>query len=169
MVKRLQARDQAAVAVLYDNYCKALYGVSLKIMRSEEAAEDVVQETFLKIWTSIDSYHSEKGSLFTWMLNICRNLAIDKLRSRQHRQMLGSQRIEDSTAFQLSDDSSRTQPDHIGLGELTEKLKPEQKILIDLLYFEGFTQTEAAEQLQIPLGTVKTRVRAALKTLAALF
>src|SRR6188508_2589331 len=84
-VESLRARDEKALSLLYDKYSAALFGVALKIVKREELAEDVLQETFIKIWTAFSQYDSSKGRLFTWMLNICRNQAIDKIRSGSYR------------------------------------------------------------------------------------
>jgi len=164
LVMQLQARDEKALSLLYDKYSAALYGVALKIVKREEIAEDVLQETFIKIWTSFPQYDSSKGRLFTWMLNICRNQAIDKIRSSSYRVGLKTQDIQETYTGGLKS-SEQTQPDHIGIKEITEKLNPDQKKIIDMMYFEGFTQSEVAEELNIPLGTVKTRARNAIKIL----
>ncbi len=167
LITQLRARDEKALSQLYDNYSAALFGVALKIVKREELAEDVLQETFIKIWTSFSQYDSAKGRLFTWMLNICRNLAIDKIRSGAYRVGLKTQDIAETNTANLAG-SMQTQPDHIGIKEITEKLNADQKLIIDKLYFEGFTQSEVAEELRIPLGTVKTRARTALKILSKL-
>lgn len=164
LVGQLQARDEKALGLLYDKYSAALYGVALKIVKHQELAEDVLQETFIRIWASFAQYDAAKGRLFTWMLNICRNLAIDKIRSRGYREGLKTQDIQQTNTIALKS-SQQTQPDHIGIKEVTEKLNPEQKLIIDMLYFEGYTQSEVAEALNIPLGTVKTRARNAIRTL----
>lgn len=151
----------------YDRYSAALYGVILRIVRKEEEAQDVLQEAMVKIWHSFQSYDASKGRLFTWVLNVCRNLAIDKIRSRQYRVSSHHQALDDSPAErQPAVDSFR--PEHIGLQELTRQLNPDQKQIVDLLYFEGYTQSEVADELQLPLGTVKTRARAALRVLSKL-
>lgn len=151
----------------YDRYSAALYGVILRIVRREEDAQDVLQEGMVKIWHSFQSYDASKGRLFTWVLNVCRNLAIDKIRSRQYRVSSHSQPLDESPAErQPAQDSFR--PEHIGLRELTHQLNPDQKQIVDLLYFGGYTQSEVAEELNLPLGTVKTRARAALRFLSTL-
>lgn len=167
LVSRLRARDSSAMSLLYDRYSPTLYGIVLQIVKVEQVAEDVLQEGFVKIWVSFDKYDASKGRLFTWMLNICRNLAIDTIRSKQYRVSNLSQKIEpDSRIFH---DTSTFKPEHIGLREIVEKLNPEQKQVIDLMYFEGLTQSEIAASYDIPLGTVKTRVRSAVKLLSRLF
>ena len=167
LVQRLRDREEAAMTLFYDKYSAALYGVILRIVKKEEIAEDVLQESLVKIWHSFHSYDASKGRLFTWVVNVCRNLAIDKIRSRQYRVGSRTQPLEDSAALRQAAPSG-FQPDHIGLQEITLKLVPEQKQVIDLLYFGGFTQSEVAEELNLPLGTVKTRARAAIKVLAKL-
>jgi RNA polymerase sigma factor (sigma-70 family) len=167
LIARLRSKDSSAVSVLYDMYSATLYGVVLKIVREEETAEDVLQEAFVKIWSSFQSYDDKKGRLFTWMINICRNLAIDKIRSKQYRVSQKTDEIPDSPRAMYG--SSGFKPEHIGIREVTEKLSPEQKQIIDLMYFEGLTQSEIAEEFNIPLGTVKTRARSAIKTLGKLF
>jgi RNA polymerase sigma factor (sigma-70 family) len=167
LVAQLRAQDQRAISLLYRNYSAALYGVILRIVKQEEVAEDVLQESFVKIWSAFATYDAQKGRLFTWMLNISRNLAIDKIRSKQYRVSSRTQPIEDTvTTHMVSSDGIKQ--DHIGLKEMTERLNPDQKVIIDLMYFNGFTQSEVAEELNIPLGTVKTRARMAIKFLSKL-
>lgn len=167
LVARLRARDDAAVSVLYDMYSPALYGVILQVVKVEEVAEDVLQEAFLKIWKSFDSYDTERGRLFTWMINICRNLAIDKVRSKEYRMKNSTDELLSNG--QVAYGSSSFNPDHIGVREVVDQLSPDQKQIIDLMYFAGLTQSEIAEEYNIPLGTVKTRARSAVKVLSKLF
>jgi RNA polymerase sigma-70 factor (ECF subfamily) len=168
LVRRLQARDESAMTLFYDRYSAALYGVIFRIVKAEDEAEDVLQEALVKIWHAFASYDPSKGRLFTWVLNICRNLSIDKIRSRQHRVGSRTQGLEDSLTAQRQAAPTAFRPEHIGIQEITKQLVPEQKQIIDLLYFEGFTQSEVAEELNIPLGTVKTRARTAIKVLSKL-
>lgn len=164
---RLRARDATAMSILYDMYSATLYGVILQIVKIEETAEDVLQEVFVKIWNSFDHYDESKGRLFTWMINICRNQAIDTLRSKQHRVNSKTQDITAKVRSGYSADDFK--PEHVGLREITKTLNPEQKQVIDLMYFEGLTQSEIAEEYDIPLGTVKTRARSAIKILSKFF
>ena len=168
LVGRLRAHQQSAMTEFYDRYSAALFGVIQRIVKDESEAEDVLQEALVKIWNSIESYDTSKGRLFTWVVNISRNLAIDKIRSRQHRVSASVQSLDDSLTAQRQASPDGFRPEHIGLQEITKKLVPEQRQVIDLLYFGGFTQSEAAEELNLPLGTVKTRARTALKILAKL-
>ena len=154
-----------AMAILYQNYSAAIYGVILRIVQSEEAAEDVLQEAFIKIWKNIEKYDPAKGRLFTWLVNIARNTAIDSLRVKDYTIKSQIRSLDNSVRTVNRQHKVYTPTDHIGLKEIINKLKPDYKILIDKLYFEGYTQEEAARELNIPLGTVKTRIRAAINVL----
>lgn len=166
IIALLKARNQDVMEILYDRYGGALLGVAEKIMKSEALGEDVLQEAFVKIWLHGESYDASKGRLFTWMLNITRNLAIDKLKSKHYKQSLQN----DSTdvvinVAESSGDSSLVGEEGIGLQEVLNQLKPDQKQLIELMYFSGYTQAEISEELNMPLGTVKTKMRAAMLVL----
>ena len=137
-------------------------------MKKEELAEEVLHDAFLKIWDKIGEYSSQKGKLFTWMLNIARNLTIDTLRSKSYKKQVKIQGYENSVD-NFSDNSSGTsQFDSLGIRSQLTRLKNDQKQIIDLAYFAGFTQEEIAKQLSIPLGTVKTRMRTAIMELRKL-
>lgn len=168
LVQRLRARDESALTLFYDRYASALFGVISRIVQDDDTAEDVLQEAMVKIWHSFPAYDAGKGRLFTWVLNISRNLAIDKIRSRQHRVGTRTQGLDDSPAAQRMVATESFRPEHIGLKEIVQTLVPEQRQIIDLLYFGGYTQSEVAEELKLPLGTVKTRARTAIKVLSKL-
>lgn len=168
LIALLRNRDQKGFTLLYDNYSAALYGIILKIVRSEETAADVMQEAFIKIWKNVDSYSATKGTLFTWILNVARNTAIDKIRSQEYRQSAQIRPIEENVSSIDSSFSTQTQTDMIGMDKIVAKLKPEHQAVIELIYFKGYTQTEVAEKLDIPLGTVKTRVKTAITQLRLL-
>lgn len=164
LIDLLKVRDRQAFETLYDRYSAALFGVVGRMLRDQALAEDVLQETFIKVWKKINTYDSAKGRFFTWMLNIARNLAIDKMRSKEVKH---AARYEDLNLanFDRSGPSVTMQVDHIGLKEMLERLPEEQKEAVMLIYFGGFTQVEAAEKLDIPLGTLKSRIRLAMKRL----
>ncbi|MDO7876049.1 sigma-70 family RNA polymerase sigma factor [Hymenobacter sp. ASUV-10] len=164
LIVRLQARDAAAMTLFYRQYGKLFYPVILRIVRNVPAAEDVLQDSMVKIWSSFAAFDPEKGYLFTWALRICRNAAIDHLRDRRVRDAQRTQSLDGSGAAQQAAPPAFL-PEHVGVRELTQRLRPEYRRLIDLLYFEGLTQVEAAERLQMPLGTVKTHSRQAIKEL----
>ncbi|GAA4026244.1 sigma-70 family RNA polymerase sigma factor [Hymenobacter glaciei] len=167
LVERLLARDEQALRLLHDCYSRSLYAVILRLVHDQTLAEDLLQEGLLKVWLSISHYDPERGRLFTWMVRVCCNRAIDALRSPRHRFHHGTRSLEIGSAQRVSAPTSFN-PEHIGLRELTLKLKPRQREVIDLLYFGGCTQSETAEQLGIPLATVKTRARTAIQVLAQL-
>ena len=162
MIRLLTQRDTSALDYLYDHYSSALYSIILRIIRKEDMAEEVLQDVFLKIWDRIASYDSSKGRLFTWMLNIARNQAIDKTRSKEMSQRRKTDDIDDLVNKVDRKEASELQIEAIGLKELLTKLPEEQRFVIDHLYLKGYTQSELAEQFGIPLGTVKTRTRMAL-------
>jgi RNA polymerase sigma factor (sigma-70 family) len=146
-----------------------VYGIILKIVRSEDFAQELLNDCFLKIWNKISDYDSSKGRLFTWILNIARNIALDKLRSKEYKAKLKTDDVSENVSISDMQYSQANNPDYIGVKEIIEKLPVEQKKLIDLMYFQGYSQSEIAEELNMPLGTVKTRVRAAMSTLRKLF
>lgn len=169
LVARLQRNDRAAYEHLYDNYSAALYGIINRIISDEEVAGDVLQEAFVKIWNNIKGYDASKGKLFTWMLNICRNLAIDKTRSKDYHNSQKNQSTEKSVSQLEQIHTEAIKPDQIGLREVVGRLDPQERLLIDLMYFQGYTQAEIAEECNMPLGTVKTRLRSATMNLRKLF
>ena len=162
LVSMLSEQNTEGIEILYDNYSSALYGVIFRIVQSEDIAENVLQETFLKIWNNIARYDESKGRLFTWMMTIARNMALDVVRSKGFSQQRKNHSIDGSVSF--TDPTFRTtyNPETIGLKELVNRLDPEYRQVIELLFFGGYTQSETAAKLDIPLGTVKTRSRAAL-------
>lgn len=169
LVQGLKNRQQETLRYLYDNYGPALYGVIFHVVRVQEIAEDLLQETFVKVWHNIGSYDKHKGRLYTWMLNIARNLAIDKTRSAEYKQAEKTENTLDNVYTRRIAGEDEIIPEHIDLKEIVKRLRKEQRELIDLIYFYGYTQSEAADKLKIPLGTVKTRVRQAIGELRKLF
>lgn len=140
--------------------------IILRIVNSNELAEDVLQESFLKIWKNIDSYDENKATIFTWMLNISRNTALDALRKASVRPAIQT----DTDNVHITNlQSTQLNTDSVGLKNSLKYLTPEQSLVIQAVYFKGFTQEEAAKVLNIPLGTVKTRVRNGLATLKNVF
>ncbi|MDX1904862.1 MAG: sigma-70 family RNA polymerase sigma factor [Thermonemataceae bacterium] len=165
LIALLREKDQKAFSYLYDNYAPIVYGVALRILSSEELAQDVVQEAFLKVWNRIEQYEDSKGRLFTWVINIVRNAAIDKLRSKEYKTAQQKVSLKLKEVNKKYDDSTQQNSEYIGFKEVTMKLKEEHKKIIEMTYFQGYSQTEVAEILGIPLGTVKTRARNALQQL----
>lgn len=159
LVSKLKSQDTLAIQALYDMYSGALLGVISRIIQQTEVAEDLLQETFIKIWNSAGSYDSSKGRLFTWMMNIARNLSIDKLRSKDFKNSAKNQDIENNVDFIDAQKGVTFNADLLGVKDLVTALKPEFKAVLDMVYFKGYTHVEAAEELNLPLGTVKTRIR----------
>jgi RNA polymerase sigma factor (sigma-70 family) len=168
LISLLRRREQAGFNHLYEAYSGALFGIILRIIDHHETAEEVLSETFVKLWRNIDSYDPDKGSLFTWMLNIARNTAIDTVRSKTYSNQLKNQELHEIvTGNEPAEYDSPT--GQLSMKDLLSKLDQEKKELICKAYFEGYTQAEIAESLGMPLGTVKTRMRAALKQLRDLY
>ena len=165
LLELLRRQDRKAFNYLYDNYSDALYGVILKVVRTEETAQALLQEIFVKIWKNIAQYDSSKGRLFTWMLNIARNTSIDYLRVNR----LEIQDIDTAVYTVEQGQSIYEEINNNELKEVVSQLKPEQQTLIEMVYWGGYTHEEAAQRLDMPLGTVKTRVRSALRDLRKFF
>ena len=165
IIPLLLKKEDKAFTIMYDMYSKSLFSVISNLLKETEDAEDVLQEVFVKIWKNIESYNESKGRLYTWMLNIARNTAIDKLRSKGFN---NSQKNLSSDNFvHLLDDSNKltNRIDTIGIKEFVGKLKPKCIKIIELLFYQGYTQQEASEELEIPLGTVKTQNRSCINDL----
>jgi RNA polymerase sigma factor (sigma-70 family) len=161
LISALRERDGQAYSYLYDHYAGSLYSIVLQIVQQPELASDVLQEVFVNIWRKIETYDQSKGRLFTWMLNIARNASIDTLRSKGYQNSRKNQEFPNNVNY-MSSQVSQTNVDAIGLKKILAKLKPEHRVLIELAYFKGYTHEEIAEIEEIPLGTVKTRIRNAL-------
>ncbi len=147
---------------LYDHYSSALYGVILRIVQRPDVAEEVLQDVFLKIWGKFDNYDEAKGKLFTWMVNIARNQAIDKTRSKEISKEKKTTAIEKSVNTIEAENFVEQHAETIGVIDLLKDLSDDQKIVVEYLYLKGYTQQELSDELAIPLGTVKTRLRLAM-------
>lgn len=166
IVGMLRAGDRGVMEYLYDHYSGALYGVCLKVVQDETSAQDVLQDGFIKIWKKGAQYDPSKGKLFTWMLNIVRNTAIDYLRSKAVKyEINGNERVSHVIETNSSQEMS---VDAIGLRKQLAQLRKEERDILELSYFGGYTQEEISKELNIPLGTVKTRARKALNDLRKL-
>ncbi len=167
LVARMQQRDPNALAELYDRYGRITYSLILRVVRDTGVAEDLVQETFLRVWNRVHGFDAQKGSIGPWLLAVARNRAIDYLRSAGGRERNALEFDEtdhpvlycDMEKDLLRSDKARR------VKSAVEKLAPNQRQVIELAYFEGLSQTEMAERMGQPLGTVKTWVRSALKNL----
>ncbi len=162
----LKRQDPLVIAQLYDEYGTSLYGYVIYIARCGMVAEQVIQDTFLKVWQYGASYDPSKGRLFTWLLNIARNTAVDATRNSHFHNNKKTDHIDILVCFS---GGHCLNPDTVGLKEVVKKMDDKYKVLIDLIYFNQYTHQEAAETLGLPLGTVKTRVRTAILELKKAF
>lgn len=164
IIRLLGQNDKEAIKLIYQNYSPVMMNIILRVVKHERIAEDVLQEALLKIWNNRTSYDTNKGSLFTWMTRISRNAAIDKTRTKDFR--LTETSMNASDIVSISDTQAQSpEVDEMLLAQVVERLPEKQRLLIDLAYFQGYTQKEIAEKFDIPLGTVKTRMRAAITNL----
>ncbi len=168
LAERLKRREPAAMAELYDRYGKLIYSLIYRVVRDVGVAEDLVQETFLRVWNRAQGFDAERGALGPWLLAVARNRAIDYVRSSCGKMARGSLELANAEhpsvfinfeADVLSQDSARRVRDAL------DRLNENQRHVIELAYFEGLSQSEMAERMGQPLGTVKTWVRTALKNL----
>jgi RNA polymerase sigma-70 factor (ECF subfamily) len=156
------------MADLYDRYGRLTHALIFRIVRNGAAAEDLVQETFLRVWNRVQGFDQEKGALGPWILAVARNRAIDYLRSvdgRMAQNVYELERVEQPAQFANFENEIMNLDRVRILKEAFEKLTPNQRIVLELAYYEGLSQTEMAARMKQPLGTVKTWVRTALKTL----
>ncbi len=163
LVLFLQERQKNAFDYLYENYSGALFQMVVSIIPDREIAKDVLQEVFIKIWKQVETYDAAKGRLFTWMLNITRNASIDKLRNKNYKNTQKNREFTEDVYDAGGKVSMNI--DHIGLRKMVHTLKDEWKEPLELSYFQGYTQDEISKILDLPIGTIKTRLRAALKEL----
>lgn len=165
LVILLKQQSREAFNYLYKHYAGVLFGVVNKVIYDEQTSQDVLQEVFVKIWNNISQYNAEKGRIYTWMINIARNAAIDKLRSKGEIMKSKIQTGEDIVSNIGAGMKTEQKTDTIGLREMVAGLKPEYQSIVNLAYFNGFTLDEIAKTLDMPLGTVKTRMRHAMQLL----
>jgi RNA polymerase sigma-70 factor (ECF subfamily) len=172
LIERIMAGEEDALSALYDRYAGMLYAMLVRILKDTSAAEEVLQDLFLQLWRGASRFDVSRGSLPAWLLVIGRNRALSRLRRRDRREVL-----EDPEEFSLdSVPSAGDLEDEAWRRQLMERLRgamatlpPEQKEALELAYFEGMTQTEIAARTGSPLGTVKSRVRAAMQSLKQFF
>ena len=157
--------DEGALGELYDRYASVIFTIALRIVKREEEAEDLVQETFLQVWNKSSMFEGSKGSVYTWVTTIARRKAIDRLRSKSA--VHAGTTVDEEAYVRIPDPAFHSNPLNAAISAEYEDLikqglallSDEQRDIIDLSYFDGYTQSQIAEKLQIPLGTVKTRMR----------
>jgi len=165
LVEKFKQKDEKAFEKLYNMYSDSMHGVIYNIVRDHDISEEVMQDVFIKAWHKADSYSSKKGRFFTWILNISRNAAIDKTRSKAFKN--SKQNLNSDFFVDIIEGSENLddKTDAIGIKKFVDKLAEKCKAIIELLYFKGFTQSEASEALDMPIGTIKTRNRNCIKEL----
>jgi len=154
-------RDETGVSLLYENYSGSLNGIAYRVLGHQEAAEDALQKSFLKIWNSIEQFDSAKSTLFTWMARIVRNTAIDTKRLKSFSMIEKS----DSLDIHVHDSKSSSEDGQLDATRLIEGLDEKYAFVIEYLYMKGYSQRELADEFDIPLGTIKTRVKKGLDIL----
>lgn len=165
LVKQFQDKNQLAFEKLYGMYSKSIHGVVYNIVKDSDIADELMQDVFIKAWKKSDTYSSKKGRFFTWILNIARNTAIDKTRSKAFKQSKQNLNADFFVDIIASHDNLDSSTDAIGIKKFVTNLGQKCKEVIELLYFKGFTQKEASETLQMPIGTIKTRNRSCIQQL----
>ena len=162
-------RDTAALSALYDRYSALVYTMALKMVKATDEAEDLVQEVFMQVWNKASMFAETKGSVYTWIVTIARRKAIDRLRSSQNVNK-GVSLDDHDTAFEVPDAAYAANPLHAAISTEYEELmksalallSSDQRSIIEMSYYEGYTQQQICEKLDLPLGTVKTRMRQGL-------
>ena len=158
LLDRIVARDETAMAELYDAHHRLLFGLILRILRDRSEAEEVLQEVFVLVWTRAETYNVGLGAPAAWLVRIARNRAIDRLRANSVRlRAVESAPLPEAAASPES--QAATSEQQRAVTRALGGLPPDQRTLIEQAYFQGLTQSELAERFKLPLGTVKTRIR----------
>lgn len=165
LIRAIREKHPNGARALYDMYSGSLHSIIFRILNNETLSEDVLQDTFIRIWNSFEGYDNSKGRLFTWMVHIARHMAIDQIRSKAFRNTQRTQEL-DSRALDIAEvDHADRRLDRKSVLQAISCLRITERQVLDLVYFKGFTHVEAAQMLNIPLGTVKTRLLTGIKRL----
>lgn len=158
-IKLLKEGDKSALYRLYEKYSGALYGVILRMCKEQDLAQEILQDTFIKVWQQIASYDPEKGRFYTWAYRIARNTTLNALRKKQDL-------IQNEDLGVYRDREAEAEPaDYSELNGMLRHLEPHHQLAIDLVYFKGMTHREAHEEMGVPLGTFKSYIQQALRNL----
>ncbi|MEM6963928.1 MAG: RNA polymerase sigma factor [Bacteroidota bacterium] len=164
VIRLIQVRNQKGIALLYDKYSTYLYGFIVQIVKRKDLSEIVMQNTFLKVWNNIDSYNEDKGLFLTWLVRIARNSSIDMMRAKNYKKNLKLLSL-DYVSVDREPITNTNQMEYLDLRGIVANLDEKCSVILHLIYFEGYTCKEVAEELEIPLGTVKSRIRKGFKDL----
>lgn len=171
LLERIRDGDETALAEFYDRFARLVFSVTYHVLQNDTLAEEVTQDTFLKIWNRAHQWDSSRGKVTTWLLTIARYTAIDRLRAEQRRDGRGQLDLEDVVNI-LGENAPMDEPlwaDEQVIRDILAEIPPDQRQVIELAYFRDMSHTEMAEALDLPLGTVKGRVRAGLSKLRTLW
>jgi RNA polymerase sigma-70 factor (ECF subfamily) len=166
LIERIVARDQQAVAELYDRHCRLLLGLILRILHDRGESEEVLQEVFVLVWTRGATYNVSLGPPAAWLVRIARNRAIDRLRANNVR-LRAAEAAPVPEPVESPESQASLSEQQRAVARALGTLPPDQRILIEQAYFLGLTQSELAERFKLPLGTVKTRIRTGMLALRA--
>ena len=173
LIKQIAKKDHKALSELYDLYRSFLFGLIIKIVKKREESEEVLQEVFVQVWDKANTFDYQKGNVYVWLVTLTRNKAIDKIRSKSYRNSNLNSDIEDYSmyleaesvnglSYTLHNERSKF------LQDALNQIPAEQRELLELAYFKGYSQSDLAEKLELPLGTVKTRMRSGMKKLQSI-
>lgn len=165
LIAELQNKNPKAFERIYERYSESLFGVIYNIVRDQSIAEEILQDVFIKIWNNAEAYNPSKGRFFTWVLNIARNTAIDRTRSKAFKNSKKNLTADFFVDILEDKSSFSNKVDAIGIKKYIKALKPYCEQIIELLFFKGYTQAETAKELDTPLGTIKTRSRNCIQSL----
>jgi len=169
LIEQIQRRSQDAMVTLHARYADLIYSISYRVLNDNGTAEECVQDTFMRVWQNTAQFDPARGSLIAWLIGIARNVAIDKLRQRGRQVNLADDREAldetDNIAASAIPDDWRDRERLEGLKFAMQALPPEQYEVLNLSYYGGMSQSEIAEHLKLPLGTVKTRMRLGMQKL----
>ncbi|MEL6252866.1 MAG: RNA polymerase sigma factor [Bacteroidota bacterium] len=163
IIELLQRNDQKVIQLIYERYSHNLFNIIYRVVKNQSMAQDVFQEVMVKVWKKGHYYERSKGSLYTWLVSVCRNAAIDKTRSREFIKAMNTASPEEFV--ERNEHSEQKVEKQEQVQEMLRHLPEKQKLIVDMAYLQGYTQEEISKKLDIPLGTVKTRIRLALKHL----
>jgi len=161
-ITKIKSKNEEGLHYLYKNYSDALYGVIFRIVKDDFVAQNVLQKTFLKVWENISQFDDTKGTIFTWMSRIARNNAIDTVRLKSFKVQ---QKTESFDSLVHNNGTENIDISGLDVSKLLSKLDAKYRVILDKIYLEGYSHSALAEELDLPIGTVKSRLRIGIRTL----